>query len=149
MTDDRADQESVAEVLKRIDDRTSLMMDIFTRHVGEDRQDFGELRRIVSEIPDKAAAAAQDRVDARLTAIGVNVGDPTAHQKDQAILRAVRVMADEGNFFESMAAVKRWRDAQATVKRAGLRAAAGILVAGIFGLLWMGIVDKAKALFGH
>lgn len=135
--------ENIAGLLKRIDDRTSLMLEIFNRHVEQDRIDFAELRREINALPAAAALAARTA----LVEIGFDTANPTEHQKDMAILREVRDMAERGSFFEPLRAARDWKDTQDTVKRAGLRAATGILVAAVLGLLWMGFADKIRALF--
>ena len=137
-----ADEEN-AELLKRIDERTAMMLDLFTRHIEQDRTDFQELRREITALPGAALTAARTV----LVEIGFDTANPTAHQKDMALLREIRDMADNKGFFEPLRAARDWKDTQDTVKRAGLRTATGILVASMLGLLWMGFADKIRALF--
>ena len=68
-----------------------------------------EIRRIVAET-----------VDQTLTRLGVDTQDPLEFQKDMQHLRA-------------------WRESVATVKKQGLVTAVGIIVAGILGLMWLGL----------
>ncbi len=68
-----------------------------------------EIRKIVAET-----------VDQTLTRLGVDTQDPLEFQKDMQHLRA-------------------WRESVATVKKQGLVTAVGIIVAGILGLMWLGL----------
>jgi myo-inositol catabolism protein IolC len=141
--------ESVAAILKRIDDRTALVVEFFKQHAQDDRADFKEVRAQLAALPERAAEIAQRRVDEQLTAIGIDLASPTEHQKDQTAVRALRDMMEKGDFFEPLASVKRWRDAQDTVKRAGIRTATGVIVLGVLGAMWAGFADKARALLAH
>ena len=68
-----------------------------------------EIRRIVAET-----------VDQTLTRLGVDTEDPIEFQRDLQHLRS-------------------WRESVATVKRQSLITAVGIIIAGVLGLVWLGI----------
>lgn len=71
--------------------------------------DEREIRKIVSET-----------VQETLTRIGIEADNPLEAQKDQAFVRNLRTSTE-------------------TVKRQGIIAAVGILMAGVLGAVWMAI----------
>jgi hypothetical protein len=68
-----------------------------------------EIRRIVAET-----------VDQTLTRLGVDTENPIEFQKDLSHLRE-------------------WRQSVATIKRQSLITAVGVLIAGVLGLIWLGL----------
>ncbi len=68
-----------------------------------------EIRRIVAET-----------VDQTLTRLGVDTENPLEFQRDLSHLRE-------------------WRKSVATIKRQSLITAVGVIIAGVLGLIWLGI----------
>lgn len=68
-----------------------------------------EIRRIVAET-----------VDQTLTRLGVDTDNPLEFQRDLSHLRE-------------------WRKSVATIKRQSLLTAVGVIIAGLLGLMWLGL----------
>lgn len=141
------ERESVEELLRRIDERTQMMLDTFNRHIEQDRADFKELHALVDEIPERALEAAREATAQALLQVGFDPSRAVSHQKDMALLREIRDMADDHRFFEPLRAAGQWAETQDAVKKAGLRAAVSALALIMLGLLWSGIAEKVRALF--
>lgn len=69
---------------------------------------------------DEIRAIVKASVEETLLALGIDTDEPLEAQKDFQHLRA-------------------WRTSSETVKRQGFVTAVGILVTGIFGLIWLAI----------
>lgn len=134
-------------MVKRIDERTALMMDSFNRHMREDREDFASLREVIASIPAQAAEAARAEAQTALVRVGLDPGMATEHQKDMALVSEMRDMAENGKLFEPLRAAADWKAAQDVVKKAGLKAATASLMAGMLGLLWLGFSEKIRGMF--
>ena len=92
----------------------------------------------------KAIAEATGRAIVRetLLAIGIDVDDPIAAQRDFAVMRSVGKLAMDLEFRKDIEHARKWRKALEQVETKGLLTAVAVIVAGALGLVWAAV--KAK-----
>ena len=92
----------------------------------------------------KAIAEATGRAIVRetLLAIGIDVDDPIAAQRDFAVMRSVGKLAMDPEFRKDIEHARKWRKALEQVETKGLLTAVAVIVAGVLGLVWAAV--KAK-----
>jgi hypothetical protein len=92
----------------------------------------------------KAIAEATGRAIVRetLLAIGIDVDDPIAAQRDFAVMRSVGKLAMDPEFRKDIEHARKWRKALEQVETKGLLTAVAVIVAGALGLVWAAV--KAK-----
>ena len=96
-----------------------------------------QIRRL-SEIADAAATRA---VSKTLTAIGIDVDDPLAAQRDFALMREICGLASSVEFRKDLEHCRRWRQTMESVQQKGLLTLIGLMVTGAAAALWLGFRD--------
>ena len=94
------------------------------------------------EVKAIAEAAGRAIVRETLLAIGIDVDDPIAAQRDFAVMRSVGKLAMDPEFRKDIEHARKWRKALEQVETKGLLTAVAVIVAGALGLVWAAV--KAK-----
>ena len=99
-----------------------------------------QIRRL-SEI---AEAAAERAVHKTLTAIGIDVADPIAAQRDFAMMREIGGFATSADFRKDLEHCRRWRLTMEKMQEKGFLTLIGLMVTGAGAALWLGFRDMLE-----
>lgn len=90
------------------------------------------------EVTEIAEQAAQGAVKATLLAIGIDVTNPLAAQRDFVVLREVGKLALDEEFRKDIEHTRKWRKTVEAIQTKGMLTVAGSIVAGLIGLVVLG-----------
>jgi hypothetical protein len=106
------------------------------------RRESWVLEMTPSEVKQIAEATGREIVRETLLAIGIDVTDPLAAQRDFAVMREIGQLAMDPEFRKDIEHTRKWRKAIEQIETKGVIAAIGMIVTGGLGLLWAGIRAK-------
>ena len=95
-----------------------------------------------TEVREIAEATGREVVRETLLAIGLDVADPLALQRDFVVLREVGALAMDPEFRKDIEHTRKWRKAIEQVETKSFIAAVGVIATGVIGLVWATIRGK-------